>query len=402
MNSFCELVKFEYRKILKKRSTVIILILGILLTAFSCVGPLMGNYYIRGEVYESNYEGMKKDREYARGLSGREINSDLLSETIEAYSHIPIVEGRFTDTDEYQQYARPYSEIQYMIRKVYNIDNFREMFSISKESLDDFYTVRQSMVEKIINNTAMNSAEKANSLNLSRKVKTPFIYSYAGGYTRLFSQMYVTALIICFICSVCIAPLFAGEYTDRADSLILSSKYGKNKIIHAKLFTGISFTVLLCIVLTIVSFVTTMIFFGWDGSNSPIQLFLPLSIVPYTMGKIALMYSILILFASILSSALTMLLSAKFRSPFMVVVIMTVITVLPGFVNISEDVPWIYHLSNLVPARMFKLENIINIFSIEFLGLIIQPYVLILSFAVLASMALLPFAYRSFKNHNCI
>lgn len=402
LNSFYELVKFEYRKILRKRSNIITLVLGILLTALSCVGPLMGDYYINGEVYESNYEGMKKDREYARRLAGREISSDLLSETIEAYSHIPIAEGRYTDTDEYQQYARPYSKLQYMIREVYDLDSFREMSSISKESLYDFYTGRQSIVERIINDTTMSSKEKANSISISRKVKTPFIYSYTGGYTRFFSQVYVTAFIICFISSICIAPLFAGEYTDRMDSLILSSKYGKNKVIFAKLFTGISFTILLSIVLTIVSYVTVMISFGWDGTGSPIQLFYPLSIVPYTMGKVALMYCILILFANLLSSALTMVLSARLKSPFIVIVIMTMITVLPGFINISQDVLWIYHLSNLMPVRMFNLKNIISIFSIDFFGLTIQPYILILSFAIAASIILLPFAYGKFKNHDCI
>jgi len=51
-----ELIKFEYKKIFKKRSTVIILIIGIILTVISSVGTLLGNYYIEGEVFEGNYK----------------------------------------------------------------------------------------------------------------------------------------------------------------------------------------------------------------------------------------------------------------------------------------------------------------------------------------------------------
>jgi ABC-type transport system involved in multi-copper enzyme maturation permease subunit len=400
VNSYCELVKFEYRKILLKRSTIITLLLAVFLTAFSCVGTLMGYYYIKGEVLESNYDGMKKDREYIRSLSGREIGSDILSETVEAYSRIPPTDGKYTDTQEYQQYARPYSEIYYMIRKAYNINDWKEIALLTEEKVDNFYSMRQNMVERSVEDTTMNSIEKAASVNLSRHVKTPFIYSYTGGYTRFFSQMYTTAILICFICSICIAPLFAGEYTDKMDSLILSSKYGKNKIIYAKLFTGLSFSMLLSIVLTVVSYITVMVFYGWEGGSSPIQLFFPLSIRPLTMGKVAFIYFVLVLLGNMLSATLTMFLSAKLKSPFTVIVIMTVVTVLPMFVNVSEDILWIYHLSNLIPVNMFYLDNIIGIFSIDLFGLILQPYEVILIFAIIGSMALMPFAYRGFKNHN--
>ncbi len=400
MNSYCELIKFEYRKILRKRSTIITLLLAILLTVFSCLGPLMGNSYSNGEVLESNYDDMRKDRQYSRSLSGREINSKLLSETIEAYSHIPPTDGKYSDTEEYQQYARPYSEIYYSLRKVYATKNLEEIQLLSDEDIRNFYIIRQNVVEKNIEDTAMSPREKANSLNLSRNVKTPFIFSYTGGYTRLFSQMYTTALIICFVCSICIAPIFASEYTDHMDSLILSSKYGKNKVIYAKLFTGISLSVLLSTVFLVISYITAMIFFGWEGSSSPIQFYFPLSSVPYTMGQVALLYFLLILFGNILSTSLTMLLSAKLKSPFMVIVIMTVITILPMFVNISDDVLWIYHISRLIPVNMFYLTNITREFSIDLFGLILQPYELIFAFAVAASMVLMPFAYKNFKNHN--
>lgn len=400
MNSLCELIRFEYRKILKKRSTVITLLLGVFITAFSCVGPLMGNYYIKGEIYESHYDSMKRDREYMRSLSGREIGGDMLSETVEAYSRIPHTDGKYTDTEEYQQYARPYSEIYYMIRKTYNINDWKEIESLTEENINNFYSMRQNMVERSIEETTMGSTEKAASVKLSRQVKTPFNYSYTGGYTRFFSQMFVTAVLICFICSICIAPLFAGEHTDKMDSLILSSKYGKNKGIYAKLFTGISFSILLSIVLTVVSYVTTMTFFGWEGGNSPIQIFLPLSIHPFTMAQVALLYFVLILFGNILSVTLTMLLSAKLKSPFTVIVIMTIVTIFPMFVNISEDILWIYHLFNLIPVNMFSLYNIIGIFSVDLFGLIVQPHEIILAFAVISSIVLLPFAYRSFKNNN--
>ena len=180
----------------------------------------------------------------------------------------------------------------------------------------------------------------------------------------------------------------------------MASRYGKNKVIYAKLFTGISFSILVSIMLTLVSLVTVMAFYGWEGGNSPIQLFLPLSIHPLTMREVALLYFVLILFGNILSATLAMLLSSKLKSPFIVIVIMTVVTILPMFISRSEDILWIYHLFNLIPVNMFYLTNITDVFSINLFGLVVQPYEIILAFAIISSMVLLPFAYRNFKSHN--
>lgn len=399
MKSSFRLVGFEYKKIFKKRSSIVILLIAVFLTAFSSLGPLMGNYYIKGEKFESNYEGMKRDREYIRSLSYREIGNDILSEAIGAYSLIPSTDGKYTDTDEYQRYARPYSEINYIIRKSYGMNDWKEMKLLTEEDIKSFYDVRQSAVERSIEGTTMSPAEKSASVSLSRQVKTPFIYSYTGGYTRFFSQMYTTAILICFICSICIAPLFAGEYTDKTDSLILSSKYGKNKVIHAKLITGISFSVLLTIMLTIVSYVTVIMFFGWEGGGSPIQIFLPLSIHPFTMKQAALLYFTIVLMGNLLSAAVVMLLSARLKSPFMVMVIMTVITVLPMFVNIPENTLRIYHLFNLIPVNMFYLSRLLDKFSVDLFGMIVQPYEITIIFSVVSSIILMPLAYSGFKNH---
>jgi len=400
VNSYLELVKFEYKKILRKRSTIITLIFGIFLTAFSCAGPLMGDYYINGKVFESKYDNMEKNREYARKLSNREINGSILSEAIEAYSHIPPTDGDYEHTDEYQQYARPYEEIYAIIRRVYDIDGRKELPSITQEKINDFYTVRQDLIESKIENTSMSSKEKANSINISKNVKTPFVFSYTGGYTRFYSLMQTTALIICMICFICISPIFAGEYTDRTDSLIFSSKYGRNKVICAKLFTGITFTIVLSIVLIITSYIASMVLFGWDGGKAPIQLYWPLSIVPFTIGKVAFLYSILILVANIFSSTLTIVLSSKLKSPFIVFAVMTVFTIIPMFLSVSPDVLWIYHLINLIPVKMLNISNIINNLSINLFGIMVQPYEFIIVFALAASIILLPVAYRNFRNAN--
>lgn len=72
-----------------------------------------------GEVYESNYAAMVKDRGYARALAGRALDGDLLMEAATAYAQIPEAE-KYQETPAYLTIARPYSGVYSVGRVVYN------------------------------------------------------------------------------------------------------------------------------------------------------------------------------------------------------------------------------------------------------------------------------------------
>lgn len=79
---------------------------------FSLCVPFLGSYYAGGELIDTNLNMYQTDKRYSEALSGREINQELLEETIAAYRKIPYTkELQYSLTEEYQQYARPYSAI---------------------------------------------------------------------------------------------------------------------------------------------------------------------------------------------------------------------------------------------------------------------------------------------------
>lgn len=89
-----------------------------------------GNYYVDGELIDTNYNMYQTDKHYSEALNGRAIDQSLLEETIAAYRKIPEVAGRhYTLTKEYQQYARPYSEIFNFIRQISGMQTSEVMLS---------------------------------------------------------------------------------------------------------------------------------------------------------------------------------------------------------------------------------------------------------------------------------
>ena len=127
MNIFWNLVSYEYKKIFKRKGAVITLILAAVLSLVSVFGTIIGYVYnSSGEPVMSRYDDMKIDLEYARKMSGRAIDTELIMEASEAYSKLRFDSSeKYTDSEEYENYARKYSEIYSIARSVFNTSSER-------------------------------------------------------------------------------------------------------------------------------------------------------------------------------------------------------------------------------------------------------------------------------------
>ena len=108
MKDFWRLTYFEYKKIFKRKSAVIGIIFVYVFSVITCILPIVGNHYVEGSAAESKYEAIKTDKAYAMAITGREIDTELILEMSEAYSHIPEGVENYSGTKEYNTYARPY------------------------------------------------------------------------------------------------------------------------------------------------------------------------------------------------------------------------------------------------------------------------------------------------------
>ena len=406
MKEFWTLVSFEYRKILGKRSVKIALLLTVFLSVFSIWGTLMGSYYIEGELFESNAEAMKKDRAYARELSGRILDDKLLMETADAYQTIPDSAAVYQSTEEYQKNARKYSSIYSLARQVYDTPNVRfgapEMGTLDPARAEQFYEIRELCMTKQIENAPISENAKEVMMQYSAEVKEPWIFSYSDGYTRFMTIMATSGVMAAFVMAICLAPLFAGEYSNHTDQLLLSARYGKGKLIKAKFFTGFSMTGIVTLLITLQSYVQSMLTFGFDGGNANVQIYDALFPYPLTLKQAALLQSICVFFACMCMSALTMLFSSRMKSAFGVIILSVLLLCVPMFVKVSAYPLLGYLLFHLMPANMMQYDYIFSMIPYEIAGVVIPPYVMMPVAALCLCIILIPFAYRGFKHHQVV
>ncbi len=403
---FFEIAGYEFKKVICKKSSVIVLTLVILISAFSVFGTIIGNcYYLDengNEIAVSRYEDMMTDRSYGEELSGRVIDADLIMEAVEAYKKVPINKNTwYTDTVEYQQYARKYSDIYGIVRRAFGLQGSEDFQKLTREQAERFDEVRRGNRQNVINDSQISENMRAYWQKCFDESPETLTYEYCGGYSRFAAIMYSTAIMAGAALAILFSGIFSQEYTSGAASLILSSKHGKGLVIGAKLFVAFVISAILIILLTVISYAETMIVWGSGGAEG--SLLLLGNIFPYnaTIGQSALLYSVCMLAACLLVTAITALLSAVFKTPFSTIVIMAIFLIAPMFIVLPDSSPiWVFLLENLLPTNMMAFWGAMYEYQYEIFGLIVPPYVFIPVFAAAVSCICVFFAYRIFRKHQ--
>ena len=199
----------------------------------------------------------------------------------------------------YNEYLNNRLDLLTNINRVYanyNTSYITELFNLNLKEQKDFYETRQQRIEEELNQSydgkKYTPQEKEYWLEKSNNTKTPFEYDSYYGYSNLYSTYELLIFGVIAIC-ICLASVFAGEYQNGTDKILLTTKYGKSKGVTAKIIASYIFATLVFTIYLIFAIGTIFLMFGTDGGNLPIQLSNILS--PYALTFFqSLLYNIVI------------------------------------------------------------------------------------------------------------
>ncbi len=305
MNIFLTLYHYELKKILGRKLVWIALFLCIGCIIFAEIGNLSGNYYVEGEAVDTHYHMFQVDSAYQRALSGRVVGQELLEETMSAYSKIPKTAERYTETEEYQKYARPYSDIFQIIWRWIERNPWYEGWQAEEQSL---YEARADRQEEAWTDLFLSDTEKAFWQEQEEKINKPFTYYYHEGYSTILKDLDTVGILMLLLTAVCLSGVFPEEHMRRTDQMILSSAKGRTVAYWAKLSAGISVS-FLCAVLTGLAVVTVaLVIYGAEGFQTAVQLYSYMNIYAYplSIGQACVIAYGVFLVAAVLMGVLVM------------------------------------------------------------------------------------------------
>jgi len=358
MGNLWTVYKYEMKKLTGRKLFWITALLCAAAIAITVFAGLIGTYYVDGKPIESNYEAFRKDQAYRKDLSGRFIDQALLRETVDGYLHVPTNVPRYSLTEEYETFARPYSEIFHLIRLWTGMD----LASVQNWEVNEsaLYEARTQSLENNWQSIPLTETEKEFWRNKESQIDTPLIYCYHEGYENILNCFLTVGVLMLLFVAICLSNLFADEHIRRTDQLVLSSIGGKETAYWAKILAGVTVSVICATMMTLLTMGLSLGYYGAEGFGMPFQSCFSTYSYPITIGQACLIaYGILIV-ASVLAAVFVMVISELFRSGIVALSISSGLIILGNVIMIPTQYRVIAQIWDWSPMAYLSTWNVFD------------------------------------------
>lgn len=405
------LVKYEFLKILRKRSTLIVMAISLILTGFLFGLPIMQFQTYNQDGVIKGTAGIAYEKEQYEKISvplTEEYVTETIKEVQELFKNSDNVgydgNEKFLIGDAYWSGIAPREKLLNMIASTYSAPNeflaYNDLADLDITNGANFYQAMEAKNEALLNTPSRGLCDEQKEYwsNMSNNVDTPLQYGYYEGWNIIISSFEFLMFAILAICIV-IAPVFAGEYQTGTDAVILSAKYGKTKLTTAKIIASLLFGTLAFALNLIVACGLPLIAFGTDGWNLPVQI--ANTTVPYSLTFLqAILINIGVIYLVLIAMiGLTLLLSAKVKSPYLVLIVLVPILFIPMFLT-PNGTTGIYNLILFLTPYRATMPELGKYISYQFGSLVLDAFSVRAILYVILTIVMLPLAGLGFKKHQ--
>lgn len=362
------MVKFEIKKVFLRRGNQIAVALLAVLLCVVCFFAGNISYVNESGETETGFQAVKKLREEQKEWAGflDEVKIRKVIEENNKISQTPEAKSEdFQENDKAFHKKQGFQEIRNLLNYAY-AEGFRDYNyfradSLKPEDASKFYENRIVLLKEWLSGEGkalFSETEKEYLIKKYESLQTPFFYDYVEGWKQLFLYFPTILMILMLVLGYLISGIFAREFQWKADSILFSSMYGKNKAVSAKvkacfyIVTGIYW----CTVLLYTGAV--LLYLGADGAFCPIQANSSgwKSFYEMTNMEKYILCAVGGYLGCLFISFLTMLVSGKTKSSVAAVVLPFVLLFLPSFLsNINH--PAAAGILGLLPDRLLQLAQ---------------------------------------------
>ena len=405
------LVKYEFLKILRKKSTLIVMAVSLILTGFLFGLPIIQYQTYNQDGVIKGTEGIAYEKEQYADLSVP-LSEEYVAETIRE------VQGLFENPDNigydgneqfligdaYWNGVAPREKLLNLIANAYSKPNEILGYNILPDlDIKDgafFYQTMEGKIQTLLNNPSRKLSDEQKEYwdSMAGKVDTPLQYGYYEGWEVIISSFELLMFALLAVCIV-VAPVFSGEYQAGTDAVILSAKYGKTKLTTAKIAASLLFGTAAFILHIVVACGLPLAAFGADGWNLPLQIANTTIPYPLTFLQAALINIGIIYLVLLAMVGLTLLLSAQLKSPYLVLIILVPILFVPMFLTPNRTTGAYNLILFLLPYRS-TMPEFGKYISYQFGGLVWDALTVRTILYAFLTVIMLPLARLGFKKHQ--
>lgn len=405
------LVKYEFLKILRKKSTLIVMAASLLLTAFLFGLPILQYQTYNADGVIKGLDGIAYTKDQYSQISvplADEYITKTIREVQELFENPDNVGSDGTDQfligDAYWNGIAPREELLKTIASTYAAPGVTAWYSSLPElnitNGANFYQTREAKIATLLNDSSrgLSDEQKEYWQNINSQVETPFQYGYYEGWLTINTCFELLMFAILAVCIV-LAPVFSGEYQAGTDAVILAGKYGKTKLTTAKIIASYLFGLFAFTIHILVAFGLPLVAFGVDGWNLPMQIAGTSIPYPFTFLQGILVNLGVIYFVLFAIIGLTLLLSSKMRSPYLVLIVLVPVLFIPMFLS-ANGTTGAYNLTLFLFPYYAVQPQFGSYISYQLGSLVLDAFSTRTILYAVLTVCMLPLAKRGFKKHQ--
>lgn len=391
------MIRFEWKKIFERRLNVLAMLMGYVLIGVCVVMWIsQSNFYDeRTQTYVYGVDAVRLDQQRA------EAQTDSLSEEY-ITQLVSKIQSRHLDLESDEAYGeviRPLGDIFWVTAKNYTDmrEGITDRNALNEIDLTDgahFYEQRMKKITDFLNMDFSfgnyKECEKAYWIQKAEETAVPFRW----GSRDIMGMVWdVTApgLYLFFVVIICVSSVFSSEYESGAAHLLVTTKYGKNRLIWSKIVVSVLFTVGYLAVGIALALGAIGLVLGFQGADLPVQLWN--TVIPYnlTVGQACAANFAVMLLVSVAIALVLLGCSAGIRSSLATLVIGMALIIAPAFFPMSKESGLWNHVNYLFPVRAVDFKTVLGSFVSYTVGNHVISYVgmIVIVYTVVSAAALL-------------
>lgn len=272
--------------------------------------------------------------------------------------------------------------------------------TINKDENSKFSAIYVYRDQAAILEYLINSDGTMKSIEEGYTNSKPIILGYCDGWDNLLSSMgSILSIIMCLIIIIGISPVFAEEYAYHTDSVLCAARYGKSKLIIAKIIASLQSVIVMYAIYVWTYIILYGVFYGLEGYNVSIQASMHYSASTYEMNFIQMFLSTVALniLGIIALTLITLFFSSKMNSSASALIISCIICFLPVIFDFSESIPLLQKIQEICPIFMMHVNGVFAKMQ-KYAG-IIQPIIMI-GFNTVLTAVFYEFTKHTFEKHQ--
>ena len=373
-------MRYELYKLLRKKMLLILLsVVYIWLLAALIVPALQYSTFTEDMKPLRGIEAIRYDRELQNVYSGR----IPLTELEKLWNEVKEIRAEIDGGNEsaYWQRFNRYRVIAFVGARTYYLPLYVEDARKSGD-LSEFYA---GTIEILPGDKGLVPVADTESpivkkvLDAYENIEYPLYGAYMGGWEDFFNFIpfffqYAVGLLIV----IGVAPLFADETSAGTSAILLTTRYGKSRMLVNKVVASLLYSAILFFMFAITAITAQLCLYGSDSLPASIQLINSISPYNLSMGSVVGLWLLFGLLASITVAATTMLFSALANNAFTAFLPAALAYISPSFSYAGASL-FLHRCMKVLPSAV--IGNIDTLFGAadyyNILGLLVERKILI-------------------------